>query len=151
MHKFSAGSASGACFDITVAQHNLVDPYEFVTQHWKLIGTADFFTVEVWTAKGLQRFVVFFFIAVSTRRVAIAISVAGNGLWMSQIARNLTDTADGLLAGRRYLIHDRDQIQCQSFSGRRTWFVANGAVGSDPSNDALHYLWSSTVAFDSSH
>ena len=26
---------------------------EFLTQHWELIVAADFFTVEVWTAKGL--------------------------------------------------------------------------------------------------
>jgi hypothetical protein len=72
---------------------------------------ADFFIVEVWTAKGLQRFVVLFFIDLSTRRVEIAgISVAANGLSMSQIARNLTDTVDGLLTGKRYLIHDRDPI-----------------------------------------
>ncbi len=77
---------------------------EFLTQHWDLIVAADFFTVEVWTAKGLQRFIVLFFIDLSTRRVQIAgISAAANGLWMSQIARNLTDTADGLLAGKRYL------------------------------------------------
>jgi len=38
---------------------------EFLTQHWELIVAADFFTVEVWTAKGLQRFVVLFFIELS--------------------------------------------------------------------------------------
>jgi putative transposase len=27
---------------------------------------------------------------------------------MSQIARNLTDSEDGILIGKRYLIHDRD-------------------------------------------
>jgi len=29
---------------------------------------------------------------------------------MSQIARNLTDAEDGLLTGKRYLIHDRDPL-----------------------------------------
>ena len=59
---------------------------------------ADFFTIEVWTAKGLQRFIVLFFIELSTRRIQIAgISVVANGLWMNQIARNLTDSVDGLL------------------------------------------------------
>ena len=53
---------------------------------------ADFFTIEVWTTRGLQRFIVLFFIELSTRRVEIAgISATANGLWMSQIARNLTD------------------------------------------------------------
>ena len=84
---------------------------EFLTQHWELIVAADFFTIEVWTAKGLQRFIVLFFIELSTRRVEIAgISATANGLWMSQIARNLTDSVDGLLTGKRYLIHDRDPL-----------------------------------------
>ena len=88
---------------------------EFLTQHWDLIVAADFFTVEVWTAKGLQRFVVLFFIELSTRRVEIAgISAAANGLWMNQIARNLT-MVDGLLAGKRYLIHDRDPLFTREF------------------------------------
>lgn len=77
---------------------------------------ADFFTVEVWTAKGLQRFVVLFFIELSTRRVEVGgISAAANGLWMSQIARNLTDSVDGLLTGKRYLIYDRDPLSTDEF------------------------------------
>ena len=74
---------------------------EFLTKHWELIVAADFFTIEVWTAKGLQRFIVLFLIELSTRRVEVAgISAAANGLWMSQIARNLTDV-EGLLTGKR--------------------------------------------------
>jgi transposase InsO family protein len=89
---------------------------EFLPQHWELIVAADFFTVEVWTAKGLQRFMVLFFIELSTRRVQIAgISAAANGLWMNQIARNLTDSVDGLLTGKRYLIHDRDPLFTDEF------------------------------------
>ena len=89
---------------------------EFLTQHWELIAATDFFTIEVWTTKGLQRFIVLFFIELSTRRVEIAgISAAANGLWMSQIARNLTDSVDGLLTGKRYLIHDRDPLFTDEF------------------------------------
>jgi transposase len=44
---------------------------EFFSRHWELIVAADFFTVEVWTRRGLQRFVVLFFIELSTRRVEI--------------------------------------------------------------------------------
>lgn len=52
-----------------------------------------------------------FFIELSTRRVEIGgVSAAANGLWMNQIARNLTDSVDGLLTGKRYLIHDRDPL-----------------------------------------
>jgi putative transposase len=88
----------------------------FLTQHWELIVAADFFTIEVWTAKGLQRLIVLFFIDLSTRRVKVAgISAVANGLWMNQIARNLTDSVDGLLTGKRYLIHDRDPLFTAEF------------------------------------
>jgi len=77
---------------------------------------ADFFTVEVWTGCGLQRFVVLFFIELSTRRVEIAgIAAIANGLWMSQVGRNLTDGVDGILYGKRYLIHDRDPLLTAEF------------------------------------
>src|ERR1035437_8495553 len=79
---------------------------EFLTRHWVLIVAADFFTVEVWTRRGLQRFVILFFIELSTCKVEIAgIATAANGLWMSQIGRNLTDAVDGTLPSKRYLIH----------------------------------------------
>jgi putative transposase len=89
---------------------------EFLTQHRDLIVAADFFTVEVWTAKGLRRFIVLFFIELSTRRVEIAgISAAAPGLWMSQIARNVNDAVEGLLTGKRYLNHDRDPLFTDAF------------------------------------
>ena len=54
----------------------------------------------------------------STRRVEIGgIASAANGLWMSQIARNLTDAMDGLLTDKRYLIHDRDPLYTTEFLG----------------------------------
>jgi transposase InsO family protein len=34
---------------------------------------------------------------------------------MTQIARNLTDSIDGLLTGKRYLIHDRDPLFTDEF------------------------------------
>jgi putative transposase len=89
---------------------------EFLTQHWELIVAADFFTVEVWTKRGLQRFLVLFFMDLSTRKVEIAgIAIAAHGLWMSQIGRNLTDTVDGILHGKCYLIHDRDPLFTAEF------------------------------------
>jgi len=74
------------------------------------------FTVEVWTQNGLQRFVVLFFIELSTRRIEVG-GIAGrtNGLWMTQIARNITDDVDGFLKGKRYLIHDRDPLYTRQF------------------------------------
>ena len=89
---------------------------EFLTRHWELIVAADFFTVEVWTRRGLQRFMVLFFIDLSTRKVQIAgIAPTANGLWMGQIGRNLTDAVDGILNAKRYLIHDRDPLFTTEF------------------------------------
>ena len=57
-----------------------------------------------------------FFIELSTRKVEIAgIAPAANGLWMSQIARNLTCADEGILSGKRYLIHDRDPLFTDEF------------------------------------
>ena len=71
---------------------------------------ADFFTVEVWTRRGLQRFTVLFFSSSLRRENLNWIAPVANGLWMSQIGRNLTDAVDGILVGKRYLIHDRDPL-----------------------------------------
>ena len=77
---------------------------------------ADFFTIEAWTRRVLQRFMVLFFIELSTRKVEIAgIAPVANGLWMNQIGRNLTDAVDGILKGKRYLIHDRDPLFTSEF------------------------------------
>jgi hypothetical protein len=63
---------------------------EFLTQHWDLIVAADFFTVEAWTRRGLQRFLILFFMELSTRKLEIAgIRPEGDRLWMSQIGRNV--------------------------------------------------------------
>jgi hypothetical protein len=59
--------------------------------------------VEVWTCSGLTRFVVlfFFFMDLSTRRIEIGgVAKSPNGLWMTQIARNVTDAVDGLFVGK---------------------------------------------------
>jgi hypothetical protein len=65
---------------------------DFLTQHWERIVAADFLPWRSGLPRGSRRFMVLFFIELSTRRVQIArISATGNGLWMNQIARNLTD------------------------------------------------------------
>jgi hypothetical protein len=63
-------------------------------------GRDRFLHVEVWTCSGLTRFVVLFFLDLSTRRVEIGgIASSANGLWMTQIARNVTDVMDNLFGG----------------------------------------------------
>ena len=57
-----------------------------------------------------------FIIDPSSRRVEIAgLGRQANGLWMSQVARNLSDATDGFLVGKRYLIHDRDPLYTAEF------------------------------------
>lgn len=65
---------------------------EFLSWHWELI------------------------IELSTRKVKISgVAASANKLWMSQIGRNPTDAVDGILKGKRYLIHDRDPLFTTEF------------------------------------
>src|SRR3954449_11493630 len=89
---------------------------QFLARHGELMVAADFFPVEVWTRRGWQRFVVLFFLDLSTRQVEIAgMAATAHGLWMSQIGRRVTDAVDGILNGKRYLIHDRDPLFTAEF------------------------------------
>jgi putative transposase len=81
----------------------------FVRAHAHLIAAADFFTTEVWTARGLVTYFTLFVIDIARRRVYIAGTTTNpNSEWMAQIARNLTDCEDGFLNGKQFLIIDRD-------------------------------------------
>ena len=105
--------------------HGLLDdpdkPYkttwkDFIKSHWESLSVCDFFAVEAWGVKGLTRYMVFFVIDVSTRRVKIAgIHADPCETQMMQYARNLTDTEDGFLKGNRVLIHDRDTLYTKKF------------------------------------
>ena len=81
----------------------------------------DFLTTEVWTARGLVTHYVLFVIEHATRVVetrpshasvrwvpAAGITTSPDGAFMAQVARNLTAEGDGFLAGKRYLVLDRD-------------------------------------------
>jgi putative transposase len=89
---------------------------EFLRAHWDVLAAADFFTVEVWTATGLTRYVVMFVIELATRRVYIAgITAEPGSAWVVQCSRQLTDAVDGCLAGKRFLLHDRDPLFTDTF------------------------------------
>ncbi|MCP4005521.1 MAG: transposase [bacterium] len=89
---------------------------KFLKAHWAGLAAADFFTVEVWSRLGLTRYLVFFAIDLSTRRVEIAgIKPVPDGRWMAQIARNLIDSCDGFLRGKSHLILDRDPLFTAAF------------------------------------
>ena len=82
---------------------------QFLKAHWDVLAAADFFTVEVWTTRGLITQYVLFVIEHATRIVHIAgITANPDGDFMAQVARNLTAHDDGFLCGKRYLILDRD-------------------------------------------
>ncbi len=88
----------------------------FLKAHWEAIAAADFFTVEVLSRVGLIRYIVFFVIDLSTRKVEIAgIAPIPDGLWMQQVARTLIDDFSGFLRGKRFLIHDRDPLYTSEF------------------------------------
>jgi len=89
---------------------------DFLKRHWDVMAATDLFTVEVWSLKGIIRCHVLFVIRLATREVKVA-GIAGpaNGLWMEQIARNLTDGIDGFLKNCNYLIHDRDPLFTAEF------------------------------------
>ena len=81
-----------------------------------VIAATDFFTVEVLTLRGLVRYFVWFVIDLESRRVHIAGVVRyPHDAWIQQIARNLADSVDGVLRGKRYLIHDRDPLFTEAF------------------------------------
>lgn len=89
---------------------------EFVRSHLDILAATDFFTVEVWTSKGLVTHYVLLFIHLATRKGEIAgITAHPNETWMKQVARNVTMAGWGFLAGMRHLLHDRDLKFCRTF------------------------------------
>ena len=88
----------------------------FLKAHWKILVASDFFSVEVWRLSGLTTYYVLFFIQLSTRTVRIAgITINPDAAWMMQMGRNMMDEENGMLAGKRKLIIDRDTKYCQDF------------------------------------
>ena len=84
---------------------------EFLAAHGDVLAAADFFTVEVWTPRGLTRVTVLVLSHLVSRRVQIAgISTEPDGPWVPQLMRNAPDAEDGFLRHIRFLIHDRDPL-----------------------------------------
>jgi transposase InsO family protein len=89
---------------------------DFIKHHWDSLAACDFFTLESIGLKGLTRWLVFFVIDISTRRVHIAgIHHDPAEPQMVQMARNLTDCEEGFLKGKRAIIHDRDPLFTKKF------------------------------------
>jgi putative transposase len=89
---------------------------EFLASHKEVLAATDFCCVELLTKRGLVRCMILFFIDIASRRVEIAgIKASPDGLWMKQVARNITDSEDGFLKDNKYLIHDRDSLYTKEF------------------------------------
>ena len=79
-------------------------------------AATDFFTVEVWTLRGLVTYYVLFVMRLETRTVHIAgVTTAPNGEFMKQVVSNLTDVEDGFLLDSEFLIMDRDKKYTKEF------------------------------------
>ena len=89
---------------------------EFLRSNWSCLAAADFFTVEVWSCRGLVTYYVLFVMDLATRRVHVAgITRNPSERWTMQIAKNLTDPCDGFLSDKRLLIIDRDAKYSEAF------------------------------------
>lgn len=81
----------------------------------ELLAACDFFSVELLVKGRLVRCMVLFAIDVATHKVEIlGIRPQPNGPWMEQIARNIRGEG-GFVAGKKYLIHDRDPLFTAKF------------------------------------
>ena len=88
----------------------------FIRTHLAVLAGTDFFSVEVFTLRGLVTYYVLFFIHLESRKVEVAgMTVHPKDRWMQQMARNVTMEGWGFLQNCRYLIDDRDTKYTQSF------------------------------------
>jgi transposase InsO family protein len=81
----------------------------FLKSHADAIAATDFFTVDVWTKRGLVTHYVLFVIHHASRVVEVAgVTTSPNSEFMAQVAR-------GFLRGKRFLILDRDTKFTEQF------------------------------------
>ncbi len=91
---------------------------QFLRTHAASIAAGDFFSTEVWTARGLVTYYTFFVIDLATRAVEIIGSTPNpDDDFMKQVGRNLTDCVDGFLRKKKFLILDRDGKFSEAFQG----------------------------------
>ena len=89
----------------------------FLRAHADVIAGADFFTAEVWTARGLVTHYVLFVIDHATRAVHLAgVTPNPDASFLAQVARNLTDERDGALRAKQFLIVDLDSKFTRQFT-----------------------------------
>ena len=121
---------------------------EFIKAHWGSLAAIDFFSTEIYTLKGLIRYMVLVVIDYSTRKVEVAgIIEQAYGDWMKQMAKNLTDPIGGFLKDKVYLIHDRDPLFTEEYRyprlyRRGSYFfrlrLSSNSVAENGSHPRLH-------------
>jgi len=81
-----------------------------------VFAASDFLTVKVWTGRGLVTHYLLFVISLADRVVeVVGVSAWPDEAWMLQMGRRLTDSENGALCGKRYMIIDRDAKYTQQF------------------------------------
>ncbi len=89
---------------------------EFIKSHWESLAAIDFFSKEIFTRRGLVRYMVLVVMECKTRKVEIAgVIPQANEVWMKQVARNLTDPMEGFLKDKDCIILDRDPVFSEAF------------------------------------
>ena len=95
----------------------------FLQAHWPALVAADFFTTEVWTARGLVTYYVAFLLEVQSRRVhVIGCTAYPDEAFVIQCLRQTTGET-GLLHDGRILLCDRDP---KWSSGVQQWLAIEG-------------------------
>ena len=95
----------------------------FVQAHWPALVAADFFTTEVWTARGLVTYYMAFVLDVQSRRVqVIGCTPHPDEAFVIQCLRQATGET-GLLSDGRILLCDRDP---KWSSGVEQWLATAG-------------------------
>lgn len=90
----------------------------FLKAHGDVLAAIDFTTIEVWSNQGLVTYYLLFAMELATRRVEFAgCTTSPETCWMKQVARNLTMAQEGFLAGKRYVLMDRDAKFSEAFRG----------------------------------
>lgn len=103
-------------FDPSPNRKQLSNWQTFVRSHLDVLGATDFFSVHVWTLRGLVQYSVHFVMDVGTRKVQITrIAPQWDGAVMENIARNLTDYETGFFRNIQYLIMDKDPLYTTAF------------------------------------
>ncbi|MFI3291720.1 MAG: integrase core domain-containing protein [Opitutales bacterium] len=89
---------------------------KFLKSHLHLISCGDFLIKEVWTPKGLVRYMIFFAMNCASKRVKIVhISNEFYGAKMERLALNIADKYDGFLKDKKYFFCDKDVLYTENF------------------------------------